>query len=75
VWDRKAELVEEFCRERLEERGVHVRKNGFQESADTLEIKYAEVRKSEVRRDWRMQQLPLDVTMGDRGAKPNDQSV
>jgi hypothetical protein len=55
VWDRKVELVEEFCSEVLKEWGVHVRKNGFQESTDTQEAKCAEVGKSDVHRDWSMQ--------------------
>jgi hypothetical protein len=71
VWDRKSELVKELYHERLKEWGLQVRKNGFQESADTQEVKYAEVRKNDVHRDWSMQQLPFDVTIGNRGAKPN----
>ena len=74
MWDRNGELVGELCPEGLKKRGGHVRKNGFQESTDTQEDKYAEARKSEVRRcDWSMQQLPLNVTIGSRGAEPNDQ--
>ena len=69
VWDREAKLVEELYSERLEERGVHMRENGFQETTDTHEVKHAEVRMCDVCDDRSMQQLPLDVTIGNSGAK------
>jgi hypothetical protein len=71
VWDRKPELVEESYSERLEERGSHVRKKGFQESTDTPEKKRAEVRMGDMYHDRSIQQLPLDVTIWNRGLKAN----
>jgi hypothetical protein len=55
--------------ERLEERGGHLRKEGFQESIDTPESKLAELRKHDMRHGWRMGQLPLNVCVGARRDK------
>ena len=71
AWDRKAELVEELYAELFEEGGGYVRKKGFKVRANTLEIKPAEVRICDTYVDRYMQQLPLDVTIGNRGTKAN----
>ena len=51
VWDRKTELVKETKVERLEERGIHVRKER-QVITNTPESKGAEVRKCGVSYVW-----------------------
>jgi len=71
VWDSEVKLVEEVYFECLEERGDHVSENGFQETTDTHDFKLAEVRMCEVCDDRSMQQLPLDVTIGNCAAKAN----
>ena len=69
AWDRKAELVEEMDSEYLEERGGQVRKECFQVSADTREIKSVEVKKCDPSCDPSMQQLHLDLAVRNRGSK------
>ena len=71
VWDREVKLVEELYSESLEERAGHVSENGFRETTHTHEVKRAEVRMCDVCDDRGMQQLPLDVTTGNSGAKAN----
>ncbi|SRR6266853_5806039 len=75
AWDRNAELVEEMDSERPEQRGGHVRKEFFQVSTDTLEVKQAEVTKYDVGYDRHTQQLPLDITLGNRAAKANSECL
>ena len=67
--DREAELVEEINTERPEERGGHVRKQGFQVTAVTTELKSAEVRKSDLNCDRYMRLLAFDLTIGYSGPK------
>jgi hypothetical protein len=66
----KAELVEESDYKRLQERTGHVRKKCPKVSADTLKVKPVEDRECDVSSDRNTQQLPLDITFGNRGAKP-----
>ena len=52
-----------------------MRKNGVQESTDTHKHKSAEIMESDMYHEWRMQHLPLDVMVGNRGAKANVKSL
>jgi len=64
-------LVEEMYPEFLEERSGHIRKKCLQVITDTPERKPLEVRECDTSWGWRMQQLPLDFMIRNRGAKPN----
>ena len=52
-----------------------MRKDGVQESTDTRKGKDAEIRESDMYHERSMQYLPLDVTIGNRGAKANVNSL
>jgi len=72
MWGRIGQLIEEIDLKLLQESEGDPREKHFQVSAGTSEPEPAEVRKSDVhRRDWRTQQLPLNVTAGKMRAKRN----
>src|SRR5258708_34311203 len=69
VWDRIGQLIEELDLKPLEVGDCDSRKKHFQVSAGTLGHKPTETRKCDVYREWRTQQLHLNVTAGILGIK------
>jgi hypothetical protein len=62
--------VEEMNVELLKKRGSHVRKKCLQVSTDTPKCKQVKVRKCNQYGDQRIQPLPLEITIWNRGGKP-----
>ena len=75
VWDRIGQLVEEIDLELLEEGNGDLGKKRLQVSAGTLKPEPAEVRKCDARRDWRTQQLPLDITAGEMRVEKDPENL
>ena len=69
MWNGKRELVEQSNLQVFEARGCDPTKNRFQVSTNTSEREEAKVRKCNVCRDWRQDELPLHVTVGNSECK------
>jgi len=75
TWDGKRELLEELNGKTLEARSGDPTNNSFNVSANTFERKPAKVRKCDVHRDWRIDQLPFRTIVGNREQKSDHERL
>ena len=75
TWNGKRELQEELNLQVFEARGRDPTDNCFQVSANALKRERAKVRKCNMCRDWRMCELPLHITIGERERNGNPEPL
>ena len=66
MWNGKCELLEVVNLQPFEVRGRDPTNNHFQVSANALEAEETKVRKYNVRHDWGMCEMPLQIMFGNR---------
>jgi hypothetical protein len=75
VWDDECELIEKIDFEPAKDWGANPSKKGFQVSTDTSERKCTKVRKGDVHCLQGIQQLPLNITVGEGRVETNHEHL